>query len=147
MRLICISAGLLVLTAATAHADAAVDSRNLYSATRNAAESFLPILDGMGQDPVQSGEALKARVKEPLTKAYSKWWNQYHASGQADGYQPFMSCQSAAMLLQEIADDLISFVEQGGQRPDVSQDVKWFREDFSNCETALGLEPTFGTAE
>jgi len=128
------------LSCSVAHADATEDSRNLYDVVARSSAAFLQLLQEAGKDPTVVHAKLSREVTAPVTKAKSDWLELLGKS--AAEYAVFMPCHEAAADLEGMTEKLQRFLKGNGDAT-LDDDADYFRKDFTRCEQALGLAPTF----
>lgn len=137
---------LLLASFAPAKADALSDSRRLFEDTQVAADAFLKGLEAIPAGPKAARKQI-VEVKRQADKAEMRWWDVFTALEDNSSYFPFMPCKEAASQLRYASEKLIGLIDGKQDRAAVEQELKWFRESYSQCEVALGMEPSFPIEE
>lgn len=143
--------GILVLASVSvfglampASADARSDTLKLHQAIVSSMNAYIALSEKSDITPAFGLRQLEETVKRPVEKAQMNWWNALHASADDSTYNPFMMCNSAAQSIQDLADDMIKFLEgDGAKSPASDQSENYLASDITECEVSLGIKPTF----
>lgn len=141
LRSAILSAALLTLAAGSAMADAKTETQQLYKSVTDSAAIFIESLNDIGDAPKAAIPTIEQMVKLPVQKARFAWLKKVQAQKDQSDYLPFFVCESAGVTLEDISAKYLAFLRQSEKLPDLQIELKVFREDLTECESALGLKP------
>lgn len=142
LRSAILSTALLSFAAGSALADAKTETEQLYKSVTDSAAIFLEALNDIGDAPKAAIPTIEQMVKLPVQKARFAWLKKVQAQKDQSGYLPFFVCESAGVALEDISTKYLAFLHQSEKLPDLQIELKVFRDDLTECESALAASKT-----
>ena len=128
--------------ATVSKADLEAHSLQLFEQTQAAAADFLDVMDAMKTGAADGASQRLAQINRAASSAEATWWASFGSSSDSEPYARFMPCREAALALQDLSQKVAKRLD-GAFAGSVDEDVRWFRQNYSACEIALGMEPSF----
>jgi hypothetical protein len=146
MRFPLLAAAFSTFAVAAASADPRADSLELHQAVMLRAARLMEMfqeIDGK-HDNLAVADKIQNDVNEPLGDAEQLWLNSaFKTADDPEPYRPYSACSEASTNLGFFAAKIQRYLRGIDKEPFGETDARPFKVKLTECETALGLEPTF----